>query len=97
MGPFQFFGALSLQVLDQKYFDVPRCLRPTNLTEFCLDVSATKSLLLMILTESQIPFLLHLESYLVYEKGHQVGHCHQLCLLLVHFCCQYLEASLERM
>ena len=30
------------------------------------------------------PFLLHIESYLVYEKGHKVGHCHQLRLPLVH-------------
>ena len=48
----------------------------------------------MVLTDGQIPFLLHLESYLVYEKGYKVGHCHQLGLLLVH-CCQYIEASLK--
>ena len=30
-------------------------------------------------------FLLHLESYLVYEKEHEVGHCYQLYLLLVVF------------
>ena len=35
---------------------------------------------------------------LVYDKGHKNGHCHQLCLLLVHFfCCQYLEANLKGM
>ena len=28
-------------------------------------------------------FLLHLERYLVYEKEHEVGHCHLLCLQLV--------------
>ena len=28
----------------------------------------------MILPDDLIPFLLHLESYLVYEKGHKVGH-----------------------
>ena len=29
--------------------------------------------------------MLHLESYLVYEKEHKVGHCHQSCLLLFFF------------
>ena len=38
----------------------------------------------MILADGIIPFLLHIESCLVYEKGHEVGHCHQLRLLLVH-------------
>ena len=42
-------------------------------------------------------FLLYLEIYLVYEKEHEVGHCHQLCLQLVVFCCQYIEASLKIM
>ena len=50
-----------------------------NLIDFSLDISVTKSLLLMILADGQIPFLLHLESYLLYKEGHQVGHCHQLC------------------
>ena len=36
------------------------------------------------LANVQIPFLLHLENYLVYERRHKVGHCHQLRLLLVH-------------
>ena len=38
----------------------------------------------MILEDGLIPFLLHLEHYLEYEKGHKIGHCHYLCLLLVH-------------
>ena len=38
----------------------------------------------MIWLDGLIPFLLHIESYRVYDKGHKVGHCHQLCLLLVH-------------
>ena len=38
----------------------------------------------MILPDSLISFLLHLELYLVSEKGHKVGHCHQLRLLLIH-------------
>ena len=38
----------------------------------------------MILADGLIPFLLHLERYLIYEKGHTVGKCHQLHLLLVH-------------
>ena len=40
---------------------------------------------MMILADGLILFLPHLERYLVYEKGYQVGHCHQLCLLLVRF------------
>ena len=40
---------------------------------------------------------LTLESYMIYEKEHEVAHCHQLCLLLVVFCCQYIKASLKRM
>ena len=47
----------------------------------------------MILADGLIPFLLHLESYLLYEKVHKVEHCHQLRLLLV----QRLEASLKMM
>ena len=30
----------------------------------------------MILADGQIPFLLHPEIYLVYEKGHKSGHSH---------------------
>ena len=37
----------------------------------------------MVLADRLKQFLLHLESYLAYEKGHEVGHCHQLCLQLV--------------
>ena len=49
----------------------------------------------MVLADSQRQFLLHLESYLVYEKEHEITHCHQLCLQLVNFCCQYIKASLK--
>ena len=42
-------------------------------------------------------FLLHLESYLVKEKEYEVGHCHQLCLQLVVFLCQFIEACLKIM
>ena len=76
------------------HVDVRRCLHPKNLTEFSLEMSVT-SRLLMLLAEGQFPFLLHLESYLVYEKVHRAGHCHQLCFLLVHFCCHNLKASLK--
>ena len=38
----------------------------------------------MILTDGLIQFRLQLERYLVYEKEHKVGHCHQLRLQLVH-------------
>ena len=38
----------------------------------------------MIFVDGLIPFLLHLEKYVVYEKGHKVGHCHQLRLPPVH-------------
>ena len=37
----------------------------------------------MVLSDRLKQFLLHLESYLAYEKGHEVGHCNQLCLQLV--------------
>ena len=39
----------------------------------------------MVLADPLKQFLLHLESYIVYEKEHEVGHCHQLCLQLVVF------------
>ena len=45
----------------------------------------------MVLANSQKQFLLHLESYLVYEKEHKVGNCHQLRLLLVVFVFSTLE------
>ena len=51
----------------------------------------------MVLADSEKQLLLHLERYMIYEKEQEVGHCHQLCLLLVVFCCQYIEASLKRM
>ena len=51
-----------------------------NLIEFSLDVSVAKFRVLKIFAEGLIPFLLHLESYLVKKKGHKVGHCHQLCM-----------------
>ena len=34
----------------------------------------------MVLADRLKQILLNLESYLVYEKKHEVGHCHQLCL-----------------
>ena len=37
----------------------------------------------MVLADCLKQFLLHLESYLVYEKEYEAGHCHQLCLQLV--------------
>ena len=49
-----------------------------------ITISVTMSTL-MVLADGQMPYLLHLESCLVYKKGHEVGHCHQLCLLLDHF------------
>ena len=50
----------------------------------------------MVLADSE-KNLLHLDSYVVYEKKHKVGHCHQLGLLLVVVCCQDIEASLKGM
>ena len=44
----------SYHVLDQKYFDIRRCLHIKNLIEFSLDISVTKSLLFMILAGGQI-------------------------------------------
>ena len=40
--------------------------------------------------------LLHHESYLVYEKGHKVGHCHSLCLLLVQLLLPIPSASFKK-
>ena len=37
----------------------------------------------MVLADRLKQFLLDLDSYLVYEKEHEVGHCHQYCLQLV--------------
>ena len=50
----------------------------------------------MVLVDHVKQFLLQLESYLVYEKEFEVGHCHHLCLQLFVFC-QYIEASLKIM
>ena len=47
-----------------------------------LDISVINRLL-MIFVDDLMPFFLHFECYLVYEKGNKVGHCHQLRLLLV--------------
>ena len=41
-------------------------------------------MLMILMADGIIPILLHLESNLVYEKGHKVGHRHQLRLLLIH-------------
>ena len=49
----------------------------------------------MVLADHLKHFLLHLEIYVVYEKEHEVGHCHQLCLQLVFCCCQYIEQKLK--
>ena len=40
---------------------------------------------LLFLADLLKQFLLHLESYLVKEKKHEVGRCHQLCLQLGFF------------
>ena len=49
----------------------------------------------MVLADGQKQFLLHLESYLVYDKEHEVGHCHQLCLILVVFVVISLKQSFK--
>ena len=49
----------------------------------------------MILADCQISFMLHLESYLEYEKGHEVGHRHQLCLLWFIFVVSTLIQALN--
>ena len=49
----------------------------------------------MVLSDSLKQFLLHLESYLVYEKEYEVGHCHQLCLQLVVFYVSTLKQALK--
>ena len=76
MEPFQSYGALVL-----RYFAATKGLNKFSLvTMLTLDGFGRQSK----------QFLLHLESYLVYEKEHEVGHCHQLCLLLVVFGCQFI-------
>ena len=64
MKPFQFFRnwCVNLDVLYQKFFDVYRCLHPTNLIVFSLNTTVAKSVRLMILTDGKIPFLLNLKS-----------------------------------
>ena len=47
------------------------------------------------MADSQKQFLLHLESNLVYEKEHEVGHCYQLCLLLVVVAVSTLKQALK--
>ena len=49
----------------------------------------------MILEDGLIPFVLHLESYLVYGKWHTVGHFHQLRLLPAHLLLSMAGASLK--
>ena len=49
----------------------------------------------MVLADCLKQFLLQLESYLVYEKEHEVGHCHQLCLQLVVFVVRTLKQALK--
>ena len=49
----------------------------------------------MVLADELKQFLLHLESYLVYEKEHEVRHCHQLCLQLVVFVVSTLKQALK--
>ena len=49
----------------------------------------------MVLADRLKQFLLHLESYLVYEKEYEVGHCHQLCLQLVVFYVSTLKQALK--
>ena len=49
----------------------------------------------MVLADRLKQFLLHLEIYLVYEKEHEVGHCHQLCLQLGFFYVRTLKQDLK--
>ena len=50
----------------------------------------------MVLADRLKQFLLHRESYLVlYEKEHEVGHCHSLCLQLVVFYVSTLKQALK--
>ena len=44
----------------------------------------------MVLADRLKKFLLQLESYLVYEKEHEVGHCHQIMFAAGYF----LDASI---
>ena len=49
----------------------------------------------MVLVYRLKHFLLHLESYVVYEKENEGGHCHQLCLQLVVFYVSTLKQALK--
>ena len=49
----------------------------------------------MVLVDRLKQFLLRLESYLVYEKEHEVGHCHQLCLQLFFYISTFKQALKE--
>ena len=49
----------------------------------------------MVLADRLKHFLLHRESYLVYEKENEVEHCHQLCLQLVVFYVSTLIQALK--
>ena len=70
-GTYPVFCCFSPQVLDQKYFAASK-----ELNKFSLDTMLTLDGFGRLLKQ----FLLHLESYLLYEKEYEVGHCHQLCL-----------------
>ena len=64
-------------LISKVFFDAPSCLRKKYLIECSLDIPVAKWTL-DDLADGLIPFLLHHESYLVYEKGHKLGHGHQL-------------------
>ena len=49
----------------------------------------------MVLADRQKQFLLHLESYLVFEKEYEVGHCYQLCLQRVVFYVSTLKQAFK--
>ena len=49
----------------------------------------------MVLADRLKQFLLHLEIYLVYEKEHEVGHCHQLCSRWLFFVVSTLKQALK--
>ena len=51
----------------------------------------------MVLADRLTLFLLHIDRYLAYEKDHEVELCHQLCLQLFDFLCQFIKASLKIM
>ena len=51
--------------------------------------------MLIVLADRLKQFLLHIESYLVYEKEHEVGHCDRLYLQLVVFYVSTLKQALK--